>query len=86
MLKLVFLDGNTVGDVDLSGLKRFGDLEIFPLTKSNEVSSRIKEADIVITNKVEIDKEAMKQATKLKLICIAATGTDHVNLDYARKK
>ena len=86
MLKLVFLDGNTVGDVDLSGLKRFGDLEVFPWTKSNEVSSRIKQADIVITNKVKIDKEAMRQATKLKLICIAATGTDHVDLAYARKK
>lgn len=86
MLKLVFLDGNTVGDVDLSGLKRFGDLEVFPLTKSNKVSSRIKQADIVITNKVKIDKEAMRQATKLKLICIAATGTDHVDLAYARKK
>lgn len=86
MLKLVFLDGNTVGDVDLSGLKRFGDLEVFPLTKNNKVSSRIKDADIVITNKVKIDKEAMRQATKLKLICIAATGTDHVDLAYARKK
>jgi len=86
MPKLVFLDANTVGDVDLSGLKRFGDLEVFPWTKSNEVSSRIKQADIVITNKVKIDKEAMRQATKLKLICIAATGTDHVDLAYARKK
>jgi len=35
---------------------------------------------------VKIDKEAMRQATKLKLICIAATGTDHVDLAYARKK
>jgi len=86
MPKLVFLDANTVGDVDLSGLKRFGNLEVFPWTKSNEVSSRIKQADIVITNKVKIDKEAMRQATKLKLICIAATGTDHVDLAYARKK
>ncbi len=87
MLHLVFLDAETVGrDIDLSGFAQFGQVEIYPVTFPNEVIARVKPAEIVITNKVVIDKTVMDAAPNLKLICVAATGTNNVDLDYAKQK
>ncbi len=86
-IKIVFLDADTVGrDVSWDEIERLGELVIYPTTSSKEVFSRINQADIVITNKVLIDKKAINAAPNLRLICIAATGINNVDLEYARKK
>lgn len=85
-MKIVILDAITVGDdIDLSIFKEFGELEIYPTTNQDEVKDRVKDADIIVTNKVVIDKEIMKEATKLKLICILATGMNNIDLDSAKE-
>jgi len=87
MFSLVFLDAETVGrDIDLSGLKQFGQVEIYPVTHPDEVIARVSSAEIVITNKVVIDKAVMDAAPNLKLICVAATGTNNIDIDYAKQK
>ena len=87
MFSLVFLDAETVGrDIDLSGLKQFGQVEIYPVTLPDEVIARVRSAEIVITNKVVIDKAVMDAAPNLKLICVAATGTNNIDIDYAKQK
>jgi glycerate dehydrogenase len=87
MSSLVFLDAETVGrDIDLSGLKQFGQVEIYSVTYPNEVIARVSSAEIVITNKVVIDKVVMDAAPNLKLICVAATGTNNIDIDYAKQK
>ena len=85
-MKIVLLDADTLGKVDLTIFKKFGKLEKYNTTSKDEALSRIKEADIVITNKVVIDKAIMQKCDNLKLICIAATGMNNVDLDFAKEK
>ncbi len=84
---IVFLDASTVGsDTDLSVFETLGTFKKFDTTSPEEVIERIKGADVVITNKVVLDKHALEKANNLKLICIAATGTNNVDIEYAKKK
>ncbi len=86
-MKICILDAKTLGeDVDLSVFKQFGSVEIYAETKPYEVIERINDVDIVITNKVVLKEETLNHAQKLKLICVAATGTNNIDLDYAAKK
>jgi len=86
-LKLAILDAKTLGsDIDLSGFSQFGEVEIFQTTKPEETLERVKDKDIVITNKVVIDKNIMYNAPNLKLICVAATGVNNIDIEYAKQK
>lgn len=86
-MKLVLLDGDTLGsDANLEAFNKFGDFVIYPSTSKNDTLDRVKDANIVITNKVVIDKEIMDLSKNLKLICIAATGMNNVDLEYAKKR
>lgn len=85
-MKIVFLDRETLGkDISLEKFKTLGDVTIYEITDENQCLQRVKDADVVITNKVVIDKEIMDNS-KIKLICIAATGTNNVDLEYAKLK
>ena len=84
-MKVVILDAKTLGeDLDLSVLDTFGDVISYQTTSEEETLERIQIADIIITNKVIINADLMVQAPKLKLICIAATGMNNVDLDAAK--
>lgn len=85
---IVFLDRDTTdrGDLDLSGLESLGQLVYHGITAPGEVSERIAGANIVLTNKVEISGAEMDAAHNLKLIQIAATGVNNVDLDAARER
>ncbi len=84
-MNIVLLDAKTLGDdLDLSSLETFGTLTKYQTTSPDETLNRIKNANIIITNKVIITAQMMKEAPLLKLICIAATGMNNVNLDTAK--
>ena len=86
-MKIVFLDAVTLGsDIDLAVFDRFGDVTIHERTAPEERIERCRDADIVVTNKVVIDKEVIDACEHLKLICVAATGMNNVDLDYAAKR
>ncbi|EEP60161.1 glycerate dehydrogenase, partial [Sulfurihydrogenibium yellowstonense SS-5] len=87
-MKLAILDAATLGDdVNLDIFRDFGYLEIYQTTNSKqETIERVKDKTIIITNKVIIDKEIMDNAPYLKLICVAATGYNNVDIDYAKQK
>ncbi len=83
-MKIVLLDALTLGDdLDMSSLVDFGDVVVHRVTQPEETLSRLQEADIIITNKVVITAEMMDASPQLKLICIAATGMNNVDLDHA---
>ncbi|WP_455201281.1 2-hydroxyacid dehydrogenase [Kaarinaea lacus] len=85
-MKGVILDLKSIdnGDIDLSVLKTVvSDWQYHDNTDDADVISRIKNADIVISNKVNLTNRHLGQASQLKLICIAATGTNNVDLDAA---
>lgn len=86
-MKIVFLDAITIGkDISLQPINSLGDLKLYDTTKPEEVDERIADCDVVIVNKVEIRKNNIEQAKNLKLICVAATGVNNVDVDYATSK
>ena len=83
-MNIVILDAKTLGsDIDLGVLDRFGKVIRYETTDPSETYERIRNATIVITNKVVISKLHMQRCPLLKLICIAATGMNNVDLDAA---
>ena len=85
-MKIVFLDRKTLGDdITLDSFNKFGEVITYESTKPAETLSRIKDANIVVTNKVVIDKNIMDNSD-IKLICVAATGMNNIDLDYAKQK
>lgn len=84
-MQIVLLDTLTFGDTDLSCFEKFGSVDIYKKTTADETQKRITEAEVIVTNKVVITREHMQQAKKLKLICVAATGTNNVDLKAAKE-
>lgn len=85
-MKIVFLDRQTLGsDLDLSEFEQFGEITIYETTDKSQTLSRVKNQDIVITNKVVIDSNIMSKS-QIKLICVAATGMNNIDLEYASLK
>lgn len=88
-LKGVFLDLATVdhGDLDLSSLKEaLPQWHFHNATNPKQIAEHIQKATVVVSNKVALDRQIIHQADDLKLICIAATGTNNVDLDAARER
>lgn len=82
----MFLDFLTLGNVDIKRFENFGIVVVYDKTAKEETSERVLDADIVITNKVVIDKEVLSCAKNLKLICVAATGVNNIDLNSAKEK
>lgn len=82
-MKLVFMETDTLGsDVDLSIFDEYG--EVIKYNKSNpaENADRIKDADIVIVNKIAVNEALLSKAKNVKLVCLTATGTNNVDFHY----
>lgn len=85
--RAVFLDHSSLdlGDLDLSGLQQcFDDLQLRSLTTPDNIVERLQGASVAISNKVLLNAETLKACPELKLILIAATGTNNVDLAAAR--
>lgn len=86
-MNIVFLDIKTMGDIpNLRKPETFGKYTTYENTLPNQVIERIKGHEIVISNKVKIDKTVMEASPNLKLICVAATGTNNVDMDFAKER
>jgi lactate dehydrogenase-like 2-hydroxyacid dehydrogenase len=84
MKKIVILDGKTLGELDFDKLREFGELAYYDTTKPEEVVERIKDANIVLTNKVVLNENNLKEAKNLELICETATGFNNIDIVYAK--
>lgn len=83
----VFLDLASLGPgVDLAPLSKDLQLTSYPATDPASVGERIRGAQVVISNKVRLNGNAIAAANDLELIVVAATGTDNVDLDAARAR
>jgi glycerate dehydrogenase len=86
-MRLVFLDIKTMGAIpNLNLLDQFGEVTYYQTTSPQQTLDRVREADIIITNKVVVDKSIIEQARNLKLICVSATGTNNVDKDAASER
>lgn len=86
MIKIAVLDAATLGDdLDLSPLGALGEVITYTATHPDEVAKRLSDVDVVLINKVKLNENNLKDSS-VKLICIAATGFDNVDLEYCRRR
>lgn len=83
---IVILDAATLGeDIDFSIFDKFGKVEIYQRTTPCEVAQRVENCDVIIVNKIKLNKATLGEAKRLKLICVTATGFDNIDLKYCRE-
>ncbi|MDE7016844.1 MAG: hydroxyacid dehydrogenase [Lachnospiraceae bacterium] len=86
-MKLVVLERNSAGtDVDVSCFEKFGEVTYYPNTTAENAAERVKEADIIISNKTPLNEKTLQEAANVKLICLLATGYDNVDLPYCESR
>ena len=85
-MKVVLLDALTFGETNLSGFDALGEVKVFQTTPADKVQERITNVDVIVTNKVVITDTHMQNTPTLKLICIAATGMNNVDLNAAKER
>ncbi|MBO5198584.1 MAG: D-2-hydroxyacid dehydrogenase [Lachnospiraceae bacterium] len=86
-MKIVFMETNTLGtDVDLSRFSELGEVVQYPLSDPAQNAERIKDADIIIVNKIPMNEGILAGAKNVKLICLTATGTNIVDFDYVNSR
>ena len=85
-MKIAFLDAATMGDVSFVPFERLGDFTRYENSTPEEARERVKDLDVLLINKVMVDRQLIDSAPNLKLICIAATGVNNIDVEYAASK
>lgn len=85
-MKIVIVDGHTLnpGDLSWEPFENFGEVVVYARTSPEQLVERCQDADIILTNKVKLDREALLQLTHLKYIGVIATGFDIIDLKTAK--
>ena len=85
-MKIVVLDAATLGgDLDLTPLEKLGTVYAYPGTPVGEIPQRIADADVIISNKLKLNRDNLGEAKNLKLICVCATGFDCIDVEFCRE-
>lgn len=85
-MEIVVLDAATLGtDTDLSPLMELGNVTVWDNTAPEQITERIENADVIVSNKVRLFEPVLREAKNLKLICLSATGYDCVDVAYCAK-
>lgn len=85
-MKITILDSASLGgDLDLSFFEKLGELRIYEKSEGDEIYERAKDSDVLILNKIKINEKTLTESTSVKLICIAATGFDNIDLDFCKR-
>lgn len=85
MQKIVFLDRSSI----IADIRRPifpHQWEEYPATSARQTVARLKDATVAITNKVQLGRETLEQLPKLKMVAIAATGINNVDIDCCRER
>ncbi|MBT8233703.1 MAG: D-2-hydroxyacid dehydrogenase [Saprospiraceae bacterium] len=87
-MKIVFLDAYTLnpGDIDVTELSSLGDIKFYDRSREDEILERCIDASVIITNKCVLTKEIIEKLPELKLIQVAATGYNNIDLETAKNQ
>ncbi len=86
-MNIVILERNSVGtDIDISCYEKLGHVTAYRNSLKEDVAEKIRDADILIANKVPLNEETLKDAPRVKLICEFATGYDNIDLEYCGRR
>lgn len=83
---IVFLDAYSLGGADLTAIRALGNYSEYEYTRRDQIVERCREAEVAITNKVVFDRATLEQLPRLRLICVAATGMNHIDLEAAAER
>lgn len=85
-MKITILDAATLGaDLDLSPLSRFGECTVYGVTSAEEIAARVRDAEVIVINKIRVGEALLAEAKCLRLVCITATGYDNVDVAACRR-
>ena len=84
--KIVVLDGETLGSIDIERLKELGEVFYYDHTEYSEVKDRVKKANIILTNKVILDRRNLNETENLEFIAEMATGFNNIDIEYAKER
>lgn len=85
-MKISIAERDSLGiDVDMSEIEALGEVRVFPVTTVENAVEHIGDADILISNKMPLNAETLKEAKNLKLIAQTSTGTNNVDFSYTNK-
>ena len=85
-MRITVLDRKTMGeDISFAPFERYGELTVYDITPAELTAERVKDAEVIILNKVKITADVIATAKDLKLICVFATGYDNIDLTAARE-
>ena len=80
-MNIVFLDRDTISPRTVLRTPQFPHTwQEFARTEATQVAERLADADVAIVNKVKLTADVLAQAPRLRLVAVAATGTDNVDL------
>ncbi len=88
-MRAIFVDYATVsaGDLDTASLDRvLPGMQYYDDTPATELIGRVSHAEVVLANKARLDADVISAAPSLRLVCLAATGTDNVDLGEAARR
>ena len=85
-MKIAFLDAATMGNVSFEPFERLGEFVSYDNSTPEEARERVRDIDVLLINKVLVDKALIDSAPNLKLICIAATGVNNIDVECAASK
>ena len=85
-MKIVFLDAISMGDTSLEEIAALGEFTCYQSSTAEEARERVKDADVVLLNKVIVDQAFLDAAPKLKLVCEAGTGINNINVKLCEER
>ncbi len=86
-MKIAILDAATLGtDIDLSPIRALGETYEYPSTAAVEMTEHVADADVIVVNKIKCNEATLGGSKNLKLICVAATGYDNVDLEFCKAR
>ena len=86
-MKIAILDIATLGeDIVLDPVREVGETMEHKTTAPEDISVRLRDAEVVIVNKIKLNESNLCDAKKLKLICVAATGYDNIDTEYCKRR
>ena len=85
MKNIVILDVKTLGDLNFECLEKYGNVTYYQVSNDEDFTDKIKDAHIILTNKIELNEKNLPFAKNLELICVTATGFNNIDLKYARE-
>src|SRR5699024_552634 len=87
-MEISIVDGFTLnpGDLNWDEIAELGELKIYDRTKPDEIIERCQNSEIILTNKVPIDAEAINNLPNLKYIGVTATGYNIIDIEAAKER